>query len=521
MNPITNFQLLVGAWPDTLSEFVRGTRRELLIASPWITAAAASLIARELRTAGPVTLQILARMDERDFMCGSSHVLAFREATYGANIRVSLRALPMLHAKMLVADREAVIVGSANLTEGGLFRNHEISIKVTSPDIAATCAEEFFRLWSMGSQVPDGYLDSIESAIQDAMPPPDVSEESENPPPQRKARRNCPRFKYIAPPRASLARVFLRDTSNLPPNDIDASEDRDSALDWLYRKLHFLSAIERVHISTAQRIERLMYHPDVTVRAAALDRAGRSGNRYFLPRLLVLATNTAESQAVRSAATFALGILGSPEAFSTLCTLISDESDVGRWSRRGCFLLINEIDDEAQSFLLQTLHVNQPKFVIALAKECDVGGGTVAERLTKALIVEQIASGRWQEQALDKLVCLMMLAEAAIGRRGKKPNLHAVAKYASVPLSVASGDLRHGPLSPSLLQKRTSDGQFTNFGLETLIGEIWRRYQTPGAARNLLFSLKSFDGVLRVLEDAESNKHRDRDRGYPGDPPTP
>ena len=99
-------QLITGAWPDILAAFVRDTRQELLIASPWITEGAAKLLSRELGSVGSVSLQILARMDEADFLSGSSHLLAFQTHTYPPHVQVRFRALPMLHAKMLVADRD-------------------------------------------------------------------------------------------------------------------------------------------------------------------------------------------------------------------------------------------------------------------------------------------------------------------------------------------------------------------------------------------------------------------------------
>jgi hypothetical protein len=210
------------------------------VASPWITEAAAKVISHELASVGPVSVQILARMDEADFLCGSSHIVAFRRNTYPGHVRVVFRALPMLHGKMLVADRERVILGSATLTEGGLYRNHEISLQVDSRELGEACAQEFFRLWSIASPIPD---------------------------------------------------------------------------------------------------------------------------------------------------------------------------------------------------------------------DCNVGRGTIAERLTRALLLEQNAVGRWSEEDVELLVCVMALTAAAIHARGKQLNIAAVAKHSADALGVASGDLRHGPLSPEPAQE--------------------------------------------------------------------
>ena len=101
-----------------------------------------------------------------------------------------------------------------------------------------------------------------------------------------------------------------------------------------------------------------MYHPDTSVRATAIDRAGRTGNRIFLGTWLqALAANVSEAPGVRSAAVFALALLGSPESFSTLAGLLEEPGDTGRWARRACFLLISSIDSEGSSWLLRQLAV--------------------------------------------------------------------------------------------------------------------------------------------------------------------
>jgi hypothetical protein len=509
MTIVPGLRIITGAWADVLSSFVAATRRELLVASPWITAAAARLISHQLSSIGPVTLQILARMDACDFLSGSSHILAFRENTYPGHVRVVFRALPMLHGKMLVADRQRVIVGSANLTEGGLYRNHEISLQGDSNDLGEACAQEFFRLWSAALPVPDGYLDRLESALTDALPVPEDGIAPQATVDQRKSRKTGGQavgFRYVRPPGASAARTLIAQALRLPPPADFTHEDRDAALHWLERSLKFVSIEQRGTAAVVHRSERLMYHPDIAVRATAVDRAGRSGNRSFLPRLQALATNVSEPPEVRSAATFALGLLGSPEAFQTLVSLLQEAGDTGRWARRGCFLLINDVDRDGQLSMLGTLAVEDPTASLAMAKACDVGRGTVAERLTKALVVEQYSTARWDEGQVASLVCVMALAASAIVAAGRKVNVGAIAKETADALGVRPGDLRHGPLSPSLLQRITESG-LADPGLAHLIGNFWQRVQqsTP-YARETLSSQPAFGAVLKVLDGTESNK---------------
>jgi len=136
---VTNAQVICMAWTDILSDFVRSTHGELLVMSPWITTAAARLISQGLAGTGPVKLQIIARLDESDFVTGASHVDAFRPQIYPPNARPDFRALPMLHGKMLLSDRKRVIIGSANMTDGGLYRNHEVCLLLDSSEIGQDC----------------------------------------------------------------------------------------------------------------------------------------------------------------------------------------------------------------------------------------------------------------------------------------------------------------------------------------------------------------------------------------------
>jgi hypothetical protein len=243
--------------------------------------------------------------------------------------------------------------------------------------------------------------------------------------------KSVPRFRYVSPPGATAARSLILATLALPAPDTGAHEPPKSALDWLTRTLKFLPADERRGPAVVQRLERLMYHPDTGVRATAIDRIGRSGNRSFLPRLQAIATNASELPEIRSAAAFALGLLGSPESFPTLAALLNEPGDAGRWARRAAFLLLNSLENDSALWLLGELGVENPVAVIAVARKCTVNEGTIAERLTKGLLLEQRATGRWSEEDIRLLVCIMAVTGSAVNARGRRVNVAAIAKYAA------------------------------------------------------------------------------------------
>ncbi|MFT4555167.1 MAG: phosphatidylserine/phosphatidylglycerophosphate/cardiolipin synthase-like enzyme [Planctomycetaceae bacterium] len=51
------------------------------------------------------------------------------------------------HSKYLLIDDKAQIVGSGNLTHGGLYANLEMAVRVESPDLLRWLGERFLRNW--------------------------------------------------------------------------------------------------------------------------------------------------------------------------------------------------------------------------------------------------------------------------------------------------------------------------------------------------------------------------------------
>jgi len=62
--------------------------------------------------------------------------------------------LPRLHAKVYVADESRAVVTSANLTDGGLFFNYELGIRVADPETARQIREDAEGYASLGADVP-------------------------------------------------------------------------------------------------------------------------------------------------------------------------------------------------------------------------------------------------------------------------------------------------------------------------------------------------------------------------------
>ena len=129
-----------------------------------------------------------------------------------------------------------------------------------------------------------------------------------------------------------------------------------------------------------------------------------------------------------------------------------------------------------------------------------MGSGTVSERMTKALLLEKCATGLWTELDIETLACIMMLISHLLKTRRKRIQLSVINHRAANAFCVAPGDLRHGPLSPSLLRSLASSG-FSDPGLSLLLGPTWAKFKGDETSlRNVLSSSPRFFPVLEIIE---------------------
>jgi phosphatidylserine/phosphatidylglycerophosphate/cardiolipin synthase-like enzyme len=123
---------------------VRGAQREIALCAYSITAGAATLLqeVKGVVTQGVNATIVVNALDEQP-------------ASVQAYLRSSAQELPGrwrvldfarrggqtdLHAKLLIVDRAAALVGSANLSFHGMVSNHEIAVVVRGPTAEAMAA---------------------------------------------------------------------------------------------------------------------------------------------------------------------------------------------------------------------------------------------------------------------------------------------------------------------------------------------------------------------------------------------
>lgn len=134
--------------------------------SPYITRAAAALIMNRggaERRRQSVYLRVLTDLNPLSVCQGSCDPQAilglarcFREAT--------IRHLPRVHANIVVADRAIAMIGSANLTQGGIEENYEYSIKVSSGEAVSKILQDVEEYSALGAPITSNLLESYAKA---------------------------------------------------------------------------------------------------------------------------------------------------------------------------------------------------------------------------------------------------------------------------------------------------------------------------------------------------------------------
>jgi len=119
------------SFEDRLRKMLDGAEFEIVIVSPWIKRHTWNRIRGPLpkfvRKGGK--LKVFMRGCESDYRLGMSDDLHEEVASLGGEITL----VAHLHAKIYLVDRREAIVGSANLTKGGIDDNYEAGLWICDP----------------------------------------------------------------------------------------------------------------------------------------------------------------------------------------------------------------------------------------------------------------------------------------------------------------------------------------------------------------------------------------------------
>ncbi len=160
-------QLLKFPWADIFDSFLGQARHSLVLASPYVTMPVARRIASALASSdrtSEVHLHLATNLEPRAYATRAADLEAILLlADTSSDFR--LTHVPGLHAKVYVADRQAAIVTSANLTQGGLSGNREYGVLLKDERLVSEVKRDITAYCSLGAAFPVEYLPGYERDI--------------------------------------------------------------------------------------------------------------------------------------------------------------------------------------------------------------------------------------------------------------------------------------------------------------------------------------------------------------------
>ncbi len=156
-------ELLTGPWDAALFDLVRSARRDLCLVSPFLRREPLELISRTIDGRPPGTqpdVHIITNLRESSLVDNSLDVAALT-GFVDALERSEVVHLPALHAKVYMADSHAAIVTSANLTNGGLWRNREYGVLLRDEEAVRDLRRDMHDFAGLGTVVARSTLGAL------------------------------------------------------------------------------------------------------------------------------------------------------------------------------------------------------------------------------------------------------------------------------------------------------------------------------------------------------------------------
>jgi hypothetical protein len=248
------------------------------------------------------------------------------------------------------------------------------------------------------------------------------------------------------------------------------------------------------------RLARYIHHSDANVRATAIDRVGRLRIIELQPTIRKFLADQDELPSVRAASAFALTLLGDPACFGDLAEASREPENIGRWARRGCFMLLARVDLEHREWFLEMSQIESSIALDDLLAQIRADIGTNSQRLAKALVLEKLVNEEWSTECLDLLAFVVY----EVGRT-LQTSYYRIKDYPSILkaagsfLGVAPGDLRHSFLSFTFIRSVWSSGWPS--GLEEMFSEQWNCLKNEHDS--FLTKIKAKWDLRRITEHLE------------------
>lgn len=118
------------------------TEKQINIISPFIGLKTAFGLAEWIESRENIKCCIITRFNREEFIRGASSIEGLEHLVKSG---VELYALQNLHTKLFIFDNQSVIMGSANFTFSGFYKNHEFGLYMEKESDFTTQCQDYFN----------------------------------------------------------------------------------------------------------------------------------------------------------------------------------------------------------------------------------------------------------------------------------------------------------------------------------------------------------------------------------------
>jgi len=158
-----DFSLISSPIQPHLQNLIANCHSSLVIASPYIKKSAVDWLIKAKPTS-LTNVSVLTNLSMDSVLSKSLDTTALH-LILDEFQTVSIVSLPYLHAKVFVADKTMALVTSANLTNGGLWKNYEYGIVIKGEYAVKTILDDLSAYMNLGGAVSREFLDMVEDKV--------------------------------------------------------------------------------------------------------------------------------------------------------------------------------------------------------------------------------------------------------------------------------------------------------------------------------------------------------------------
>ncbi len=148
-------------------ELAATAAERLIVVSPFVSQRAASELLHATDLESGVAVELLTAARARSLLAGTCDPQALALIAERGGVGGVYR-LPLLHAKVYVADRRAAFVTSANLTAGGLHANYEYGTITTEPDVVQSIIADVKHYLRVATFLSAGAINELQRLVASA-----------------------------------------------------------------------------------------------------------------------------------------------------------------------------------------------------------------------------------------------------------------------------------------------------------------------------------------------------------------